>query len=75
MTILSFLVFGATLSASVYAIWATVQPEFARIVDLLRNGPVATPLIAAPVPARASMRNVSSRSLPSTSRSPQRAAA
>ena len=74
MTILSILIFGATLAASVYAIWATVKPELARIVDLLVNGPVAMPVMAAPVPARSSLRNVTVRSLP-TARAPQRAAA
>ena len=75
MTILSILVFGAALSAAAYSMWATVRPEFARIVDLLTNGPVPSPMLAAPVPARSSLRNVTVRSLPTPSRSPRRAAA
>ena len=75
MAILSILVFGTALAASVYAIWATVRPEVARIADLLANGPVATPVMAVPVPARSSLRNVTVRALPPTARFPRRAAA
>jgi hypothetical protein len=73
MAILSIFVFGATLATSVYAIWATVRPELARIIDLLSNGPVATQMIAAPAPARSSLRNVRVQAM--TLRSTRRAAA
>ena len=75
MAILSVLVFGGALTASSYAIWATVRPELARIVDLLANGPVATPLVSAPVPARNSLRSVRVREAAMSPRSPQRAVA
>ncbi len=75
MAILSYAVFGATFAASVWAIWATIAPQFSRIVDLLVNGPVATPTVAAPVPARSSLRNVRVRGVVSSPRPSQRAAA
>ncbi len=75
MAILSVMVFGGALTASTYAIWATVRPELARIGDLLANGPVATPLVATPVPARTSLRSVRVREVAMSPRSPQRAVA
>ena len=75
MAILSILVFGVALVAALCTIWATVRPELARIVDLLANGPVTTPLVMAPVPARSNLRNVRVRGLVSAPRSPLRAAA
>lgn len=75
MAILSYAVFGATFVAAVWAIWATISPQYARIVDLLVNGPVVTPLLPAPVPARSNLRNVRVQGLAASPRSPQRAAA
>ncbi len=75
MAVLSILVFGATLLVSIYAIWATVRPQFHRIVDLLANGPVITPLLPVPVPARSNLRNVRVRAVTATPRAPLRAAA
>jgi hypothetical protein len=63
MAIVSFLVFGAALAASVWAMVATVRPQVARIVDLLVNGPVMTPLAPALVPGRSRVRNVTPRQL------------
>lgn len=37
MTMLVFLVFGLGLSASAYAIWATVAPNLSRIGDALQS--------------------------------------
>lgn len=75
MAVLSILVFGATFLASIYAIWATVRPQFHRIVDLLANGPVTTPMLPVPVPARSTLRNVRVRGMAATPRAPLRAAA
>ena len=65
MSILPTLVLGATLTGSVWAIWSTVRPQARRIVDLLVHGPVVTPTLPAPVPARSNLRNVSVRRMPS----------
>ncbi len=75
MAILSILVFVTTLAVSTYAIWATIRPELARIVDLLANGAVILPTLAVTVPARSSLRNVRVRLVSSAPGSPQRAAA
>jgi hypothetical protein len=75
MAVLSIFVFGATLAVSIYAIWATVRPELARIADLLANGPVAQPTSAGPVPARGNPRSVSVRAVTMAPRSLQRAVA
>lgn len=75
MAIVSILVFGGAFVASVYAIFATLRPELARIGDLLANGPVMIPTLVTPVPARSSLRNVRVRSLGSMPRLPLRAAA
>ena len=75
ITILSYAMFGAAFVASVWTIWATIAPQYARIVDLLVNGPIATPTLAAPVPARSNLRNVRVQGVAASSRSPQRAAA
>lgn len=73
MAILSILVFGAAFAASVWTLWATIAPQADRIIDLLAHGPVATPLLPAPVPARSSLRNVTVREVGRAA--PQRAAA
>ena len=75
MAILSTVIFGGALTASGYAIWATVRPELARIADLLVHGPVATPLATAPVPSRTSARTVRVRDAALSPRSPLRAGA
>ncbi len=72
MAVMAFLVFGVALAASLWSIYATVAPRFGRIVDLLTYGPVAMPMLPAPVPARSSLRNVRVRQVGS---SPRRAAA
>lgn len=63
MGIVSFLILGATLALSVWAIAATVRPQFARIVDLLTNGPLPAPTLLGPVPARSALRSVRVRSV------------
>ena len=63
MAIVSFLVFGAALAVSIWALVATIRPEAERIVDLLVNGPALTPLAPALVPGRARVRNVTPRSV------------
>lgn len=73
MAIVAGLVFGVTFALSAWAIWSTVRPNFARIVDLLANGPVPSLSLPAPVPARSSLRNVRMRSV--SGRLPLRAAA
>jgi hypothetical protein len=67
-TTMAVLVFGGALSASVWAIAATVRPELDRIVDLLKHGPVATPSLPTLAPARSSMRDVRVRSVRQVSR-------
>ncbi|KQN26217.1 hypothetical protein ASE86_08715 [Sphingomonas sp. Leaf33] len=67
--------FGVALAASVWTIWATIAPNYARIVDLLVNGPVAMPTRLAAVPARSNLRNVRVLAVAASPRSPQRAAA
>ena len=75
MTILSYSMFGATFVVSGWTIWATIAPQYARIKDLLVNGPVAAPMLPAPVPARSNLRNVRVLGVAASPRSPQRAAA
>ena len=75
MAILSYAVFGAAFAGAVWTIWATIAPQFARIVDLLTNGPVAAPRLPAPVPARSTLRNVRVQGVAASPRSPRRAAA
>ncbi|WP_294336659.1 hypothetical protein [uncultured Sphingomonas sp.] len=75
MAILSYAMFGAAFVASVWTIWATIAPQFSPIVDLLTNGPVATPTLPAPVPARSNLRNVRVQGVAASPRSPQRAVA
>jgi hypothetical protein len=62
-TTMAVLVFGSALGASVWAIVATVRPEFDRIVDLLKHGPVATPQLAPAAAGRSTLRNVRVRAI------------
>ena len=72
-TIMEMLVLGAALTAAVWAIFATIKPELARIADLLKHGPVATPAPVRNVAVRTIIRDV--RVLPVRSQPPLRAAA
>jgi len=58
-TMVAVVVFAASMAAAVWAIYATIRPELARIGDLLRHGPVATvpalPVATARVAAREAM--------------------
>lgn len=63
MAVTAFLVFAAALAAACWTIWATIAPERARILDLLRDGPVAAERALLHVPARSNLRNVRVRSV------------
>jgi hypothetical protein len=62
-TTMAVLVFGGALSASLWAIVATVRPELERIVDLLKHGPVLTPELVPAATARSSLREVRVRAI------------
>jgi hypothetical protein len=66
-TTMAVLVFGGALSASVWAMIATVRPQMDRILDLLKHGAVARSALPAPAPARSTIRNVTVRSVRSHS--------
>jgi len=74
MAILSYAIFGAAFAAAVWTIWATIAPQFSRIVDLLTNGPAPTSTLPTLAPTRASLRTVRVQST-AAPRSSQRAAA
>jgi hypothetical protein len=55
---MAVLVFGAALTVAVWAMYATVKPELARIRDLLIHGPVLSPAPARHMAVRSIVRDV-----------------
>ena len=64
MAILSIAVFGTALASALWAIWTTVAPQSARIVDLLLNGPEYAPRPVTVLAPRGGLRDVRLRPAP-----------
>jgi hypothetical protein len=63
-TMLAVMVFGTALAGAAWAIFATIQPEVARIGDLLRHGPVPGVEPPRQVAVRSATRDFRLRSAP-----------
>ena len=67
-TMVAVMVFAASMAAAVWAIFATIHPELARIGDLLRHGPVT----AVPALPTATARSAAREAMSRTARTPAR---
>lgn len=63
MAVISYLVIGAIFALALWTLWTTLRPEMARIVGLLVDGPVLTPFLPVPVPARSTLRDARVRAV------------